>query len=591
MKVRKIAALAVGAAMIGATMGYANAQLNVPKDFFVKDGAPNVKIVVGSNAAAMDVASAADIAVALGSLLYTSEEVQADGVSVVVKKDITYDPDDIKVYKYWYETAGTIDVTEWDDLPSDLWWNGAAYNTDYDGWKSNFMFTEEVENMDSYKDDKQMDWDIKITDVSLVPTNPSGWEESDISQPPKDAKLKIPEESMEVLVNYTISNWSVEVDLGYDDQWGIESSESFNVIDDDAPNADDIADEYDVDPSDVTITYEGTVYEGIEEGKTFTLLGNKYYVLSIGNNSFSYGKEFEPAWFHVGDTFEYDGYKVTAMDISINENRALFTVTSPDGDTQMVILEKDEEKDVFDDGGIILTLQNTFVGIDGNLIATVKVVTNKKTIESGDELVSGWNAYLTIEDGKIKWITLKNADDIETKTVDILGKYKMYYEFDSWTKKESDADYDINDDGDKKDKLYTALAKIVVEPTEKVYDEKELKVGDELEDWVVDQIKGATYTKVTVMPPAEPITLLDSEVDVNNVTSNLILVGGPVANSVTAYLVDQGLSTVDWTASEGDLEYIENAFGDYDVLIVAGKAREYTRAAAEELMSYLKDLA
>ncbi|WP_456326224.1 S-layer protein, partial [Palaeococcus sp. (in: euryarchaeotes)] len=93
------------------------------------------------------------------------------------------------------------------------------------------------------------------------------------------------------------------------------------------------------------------------------------------------------------------------------------------------------------------------------------------------------------------------------------------------------------------------------------------------------------------MPPAEPITLLDSEVDVNNVTSNLILVGGPVANSVTAYLVDQGLSTVDWTASEGDLEYIENAFGDYDVLIVAGKAREYTRAAAEELMSYLKDLA
>ncbi|WP_456450697.1 S-layer protein, partial [Palaeococcus sp. (in: euryarchaeotes)] len=62
MKVRKIAALAVGAAMIGATMGYANAQLNVPKDFFVKDGAPNVKIVVGSNAAAMDVASAADIA-------------------------------------------------------------------------------------------------------------------------------------------------------------------------------------------------------------------------------------------------------------------------------------------------------------------------------------------------------------------------------------------------------------------------------------------------------------------------------------------------------------------------------------------------
>ena len=92
------------------------------------------------------------------------------------------------------------------------------------------------------------------------------------------------------------------------------------------------------------------------------------------------------------------------------------------------------------------------------------------------------------------------------------------------------------------------------------------------------------------MVPAEPITVLDSELDLNAVDSNLILVGGPVANAVTAYLVEQGLSTVDWENSEGDLEYIEDAFGTYDVLIVAGKDRYATREAAKELMQYLAQL-
>lgn len=602
MKVRKIAAIAVGAAMIGATMGYASAQLNVPKDFFVKDGAPNVKIVVGSNAAAMDVASAADIAVALGSMLYTAEEVQADGVSVIVKKDVTTDPDDLTIYKYYYETAGTIKATDWEDLEDyeDYWWNGSAYNGSYDEWKTAYSsdpWKTEIENMDEYEGDKQIDWDLTIKEISLEPTDPDDWDEADIVQPPKAAKLKIPEGAFEILVNFTIGNWTVEVDLGKDDQWGIPDSETFTVIDDDAPNAADIADEYDVDPSDVTITPEDPVYEGIEEESTFTLLGNSYYVLDIGSDSFKYGKDHGEKWFHVGEEMEFDGYKVQVLDISINENRALVKVTAPDGESDLVILDDENpEKDVFDDGGIILTLENTFVGIDGNLIAQVTIQTNVKTIESGDELLDGWDAYFEIGtnadgDPVIKWITLKNSEDIEASTVDVLGKYKVYYKFQGYTEDEDDVDYDINDDGDKKDELYTAEAKIVIEPTEKVYDTKELKVGDELEGWTIDEIKGDTYTKITVKPPAEPITVLDSEVDLNNVDSNLILVGGPVANSVTAYLVDQGVSTIDWYNSDGDIEYLEDAFGDYDVLIVAGKNREATKAAAEELMAYLKDLA
>jgi S-layer protein (TIGR01564 family) len=561
---------------------------------------PNVKIVVGANApSTMDVASAADVALAIGSLLYTSEEVEASGVSVVVKKDVTDDPDDLTIYKYFYSTVnGPITAEEWSDLPGDYWWNGSAYNGSYDDWVAAYQadpWMYEVEDMDGIDEDFQVDWDFSIDEIRLIPTDPDDWDENDIDQPPKDAKLQIPEGAFKVLLNYTISNWSVEVDLGKDSQWGIPDSESFNVIDDDEPDPAEIADEYDVDPSDVDITFEGYVYEGVASGDTFTVLGNSYYVLNVTDGAFEYGKDHGEVWFRLGDIKDYDGYKVKAVDISVNENRALVEVTSPEGVDQLVILNKDKEKDVFEDGGIVLKLTDTFVGIDGNLIATIQVVTNKKKIKSGDELVAGWVANITTgtnSDGDkvIKWITLSNADDIEEKTVDVLGKYKVYYKLETWTKDEADANYDINDDGDKKDELMTAKAMIVIEPTERVYETKELKVGDEFEGWTIEAIKGEAYTKVTPMVPAEPITVLDSELDLNAVDSNLILVGGPVANAVTAYLVEQGLSTVDWENSEGDLEYIEDAFGTFDVLIVAGKDRYATRDAAKELMEHLAGL-
>ncbi|RKX45954.1 MAG: hypothetical protein DRP38_08000, partial [Thermotogae bacterium] len=136
MKVRKIAALAVGAAMVGATLGYASAAMP-EKEFFVKDGMPNVKIVVGANApSTMDVVSAADIAVALGTLLYTEKEVQAEASAVVVKEDTAYDPIDIPVFDMHYYKSRDEGSSSWvgegikdgeyDDLEDkEYWWNGS----------------------------------------------------------------------------------------------------------------------------------------------------------------------------------------------------------------------------------------------------------------------------------------------------------------------------------------------------------------------------------------------------------------------------------------------------------------------------------
>ena len=69
---------------------------------------------------------------------------------------------------------------------------------------------------------------------------------------------------------------------------------------------------------------------------------------------------------------------------------------------------------------------------------------------------------------------------------------------------------------------------------------------------------------------------------------NLVLIGGPVANTLTADLVTAGKSTVDWYTSEGDIEVIADAFteGKY-AIIVAGKDRDATRAAADALAAAL----
>ncbi|WP_048148078.1 S-layer protein [Palaeococcus ferrophilus] len=577
MKVRKIAALAVGAAMIGATMGYASAQLNVPKDFFVKDGMPNAKIVVGSNAAAMDVASAADIAVAIGSMLYTAEEVQADGVSVVVKKDITTYPDPIKVYSNWYEDYGTVTATKYDELPTDAWWNGSAYNGSYTDWDAiTPKFTTEIENMDSIKGDKQIDWDINIDKIMILDSDGKTPDQTG-NLPPKSATLKIPAGNFTITFNFVIKKWEVTTS-STDPQWGLTTTSTETVVDDDQPSGG---------------VEKETVYSGITSGTTFTLLGNEYYVLNVQNDTLTYGKDHGVQWFHVGDEMEFDGYKIQVVDISINEQRVLLRVTAPDGRNDLVIISvTDGEKDVselstkFNPGELVLTLDNTFVGIDGNLIAQLEIRTNVVSVSSGDEFISGWTAtFLPGTGNTIETIVLTNKNDLSGSDLDILGKYKVSYEFHEWTKT---ADFD--NDGEADDTRYTAKAQIVIDPTEKVYDEKELKVGDELEGWSIEQIKGATYTKITVNP-AESITVLDTEVDLNAVDSNLILVGGPVANSVTAYLVDQGLSQINWYLSDGDIEFIENAFGDFSVIIVAGKNRESTRAAAQELLDYLKDLA
>ena len=104
---------------------------------------------------------------------------------------------------------------------------------------------------------------------------------------------------------------------------------------------------------------------------------------------------------------------------------------------------------------------------------------------------------------------------------------------------------------------------------------------------------GASGSVESMMPtgwPAQSVAL-DSDDYISSVQEdrNLILVGGPAANSLTQDLADANKTweTSDYTEGEGLLQLVPEAFNeDHDALVVAGYTGEDTRAAGSFLSNY-----
>jgi len=97
--------------------------------------------------------------------------------------------------------------------------------------------------------------------------------------------------------------------------------------------------------------------------------------------------------------------------------------------------------------------------------------------------------------------------------------------------------------------------------------------------------KTIDYTRVVPIDPVELIKL-DIEVNTNTLNKNLVLIGGPVFNSLVKDLQNIGASTVNWATSPGEWEWIADPYGKgYDALIVAGANREETRLATQMLVN------
>jgi len=83
-KIKRIAALAAGAALLGLAAAAYNGNLNYGNIAVITNGQPSVQIVVGAKAAASDGVAAANLAAVLGNLAYTTQPVTVTGTSNVV---------------------------------------------------------------------------------------------------------------------------------------------------------------------------------------------------------------------------------------------------------------------------------------------------------------------------------------------------------------------------------------------------------------------------------------------------------------------------------------------------------------------------
>ncbi len=581
---------------------------NVPKSFFVRpDGTPNVKIVIGSYARAEDVASAADIAAALGSILYKEEE--AKNIAIKLRKagetDVVLEQ---VIYRYDYETM-TVDhdlpynsaLVNWsksyDELPADYWFNGASYAGNYSTWAGSFSAQFKVKDRDSVNGNELYGWDIEIHKLSLLPVDPADWNGT---APPKQADIEIPSRGIVVSVDYTLYNYTVKkvkvVREAYP-EWGV--PEETVVV-----NESRIGNSIDVELDNGTIV--DVISPGIEAGDEFTLLGTKYHVFSVGSGSFTAGEVLGTDWFAQNESKPLGNsrWEITLIGADPLQEEAIVTVK----DTKTgeiygpVILKLGKPEDVVVSGDTV-ELQLKLEALSENLIlgkiAQISGYGNIKTYSSGTYVeYNGQKWVISVDsDGKyIRGISMTNEDELIGNPLDILGIYTIKYSFDMRSLNEKDVNFDINRDGEITDTSYViAKATITVLDNNPKIQELVVSVGDRIPgtDYTISGVAGVK--NIVLKTPTQPIALLDREVDLTNPTSNYILVGSNKANILTSMIFGHYHLPVDFRVWFGEypvLGYIPHCdlLNGRGVIIVAGATPEATREAATILMQYIAGL-
>lgn len=140
------------------------------------------------------------------------------------------------------------------------------------------------------------------------------------------------------------------------------------------------------------------------------------------------------------------------------------------------------------------------------------------------------------------------------------------------------------------------LAQLRVGSTKASTDTKEVEFGSTTKVGGVDiKVESAGVTGKVASGVPIGVAKLDTEVTAEDRKTNLVLVGGPVANSLTKELVTNGKLTVEITndkpgAGKGIVTVVDNAFTTGKVaVVVAGSDRSGTRAAAQLLQALAED--
>ncbi len=616
MNIKKIGAIAAGTALVGATLaGGAAASSHtytdsdgttIPEDFFVEDGELNTKIVVGSQAAPADVKAASDVGLAIGSKLYTEEEITPEIDTVNIKEDTTDDSYKIPVYSNVWdrnENKGTArsdlysDNADREDLPGENYYDISAdpsIGSGEDWGKDEDLDSGFNVSIDTGSGSVGNIWGDTAQFTFTMDEVVSTWDYDEEETFNLDASLDL-----------TIG--------GSDDDYSLERNivEDFGDSSDDYPASsmdlrvqpDALTVDFLQDDEDSTFGNPAPKYRALTADDEFTMMGKTYVVENVynevgnENDTLTVSMSQMTKWGKTGDTLDFNGYEITLLDVDTDSNKVLFEIENPDGDVQTDTLTENNEEDYWEED-VYVNATNVFAGIEGTNQAEFEVSLDRETLESdtSDWPANNWSVDTIVaeegedidDDGTDEtWVekfnvTYDQSEAMTGSSVEVLDYFTAEYKTDSWTG-------DIVDDiGVVQTEDALAFESWIEFTPPETSETHELEMGDSFGD--VYSVEGATAEDVmskTLHPVTESMTMLDSEVDLENIDSNYILVGGPVANSVVEALVDAGVSEVNWEESEGSLEFVE--YADYDHLIVAGQTRDETQDAAEDLMEQLAE--
>ena len=562
MSLKKIGAIAVGGAMVasalasGAMAATTSGDVSAFMKDAVKDGQPNVNIVVGENAATSDVVSASDIAAKIGSMCYKTGTVEDGSAEIKVSAD-----------------AKSDDIDLWDD---DEVKNGTKAITMVTSADSDYSKAFVADVADLVKDGKLLKMTknatVDLGDLSTLTEvediDPLDWYDDDDHNA---AEFLIgtltPENSKD---NFNDAKASADVDKN-DLFWA-----AFNIND-----------------SEDSLTKS----PAIKEGQLIPLLGQtKVLVKADEEDEILYlGDEAYSGVLKDGESFDVgNGYSVKINSVlkdTVAGGDTIYKVDVAilkDGTKVESMFKTAPDSLVYKDVGVHIEKAWTDVGEDYGY-AELVITKNTQAIELGEEPIKDWEAWAVAIDSDDDKLALSKKFDNDNNGKlsvgvgkdDVIG-IALKYVGDDEEDIDSDekvsiagyVDLEFDKDDDELNIFYSMdkSMEVTLDVGQKV---KVLNAEVKLND-----LKASAQE---VMPVTAPIAKLDSEVTLDTADKNLILVGGPVVNKLAEALQTAGKITIDNT-SPATLAVVGDAANGNDVLVVAGGDRDATRAAALDLI-------
>ena len=483
----------------------------------------NVDIIVGSNSVASDVVSAANIAAKIGSLSFVSQNDESASATLSVASNSKSD-------EFNLVGSGVTDSLF-----------AVSADDDYVSVISNAEF-DSSRNLDAtgYGSLEDLGTLSEVSD-----TDPSSWftnSDDDVSAEFLFLRLKTDG-----------ANWKVNSDemsyitLLFNENTGVPAG-----------------------------------LKGMAPGRNIVFMGEEWTLMGMSPDAdkVAMGKEVYRGTIKEGESYSVNGCEIK-IDSIITDGTNYKVNAKILKDGAVIASTCDTAPVNLMANGIGVRFQKVYESVDSNAgYADVVVVNNVKGMPLGSEVIPDYEIYTVVyKSGKLYY-----SDDF-VKGQQNAG-LALKYVGDDLTGLESDdtvkiaeyADFLFDDEGSSATKLNVFFEMNEEKEVSLVENQKTNVLNVEI---VADAISAGNEESVTVNAP---IVKLDTETSMETSENPLILIGGPVVNSVTKELTSAGLIAID-SESLATLAVVSDFANGNDVLVVAGGDRSATTVASNALIA------